>query len=118
MKTENLIQTKTFAFAIRIVNTSKYLKHEQNEFILSKQMLRSGTSIGANVEEGIGSQSKADFISKFSIAYKVARETSYWLRLLCATNYLSKEMSDSLIYDAEEICRIIGKIQISSKRNL
>jgi four helix bundle protein len=117
MKTENLIQTKTFAFAIRIVNTSKYLKHEQNEFILSKQMLRSGTSIGANVEEGIGAQSKADFISKFSIAYKEARETSYWLRLLCATNYLSKEMSDSLIYDAEEICRIIGKIQISSKRN-
>ena len=117
MKTENIIQTKTFAFAIRIVNTSKYLKHERNEFILSKQMLRSGTSIGANVEEVIGAQSKADFISKFSIAYKEARETSYWLRLLCATNYLSKEMSDSLIYDIEEICRIIGKIQISSKRN-
>ncbi|MDO8991422.1 MAG: four helix bundle protein [Daejeonella sp.] len=115
MKTENLIQTKTFAFAIRIVNTSKYLKNEKQEFILSKQILRSGTSIGANVEEGIGAQSKADFISKFSIAYKEARETSFWLRLLCATNYLSKEMSDSLIYDAEEICRIIGKIQITSK---
>ncbi|WP_221406306.1 four helix bundle protein [Daejeonella rubra] len=108
------MQTKTFA--IRIVNTSKFLKNEKHEFILSKQMLRSGTSIGANVEEGIGAQSKADFISKFSIAYKEARETSYWLRLLCATDYLSKEMSDSLIYDAEEICRIIGKIQITSKR--
>jgi four helix bundle protein len=118
MKTGNLIQTKTFAFAIRIVNTSRFLKNEKREFILSKQMLRSGTSIGANVEEGIGAQSKADFISKFSIAYKEARETSYWLRLLYATDYLSKEMSDSLINDAEEICRIIGKIQITSKRTL
>ncbi|HQS05239.1 MAG TPA: four helix bundle protein [Daejeonella sp.] len=76
MKTENLIQTKTFAFAIRIVNTSKFLKNEKHEFTLSQQMLRSGTFIGANVEEGIGAQSKADFISKFSIAYKEARETS------------------------------------------
>jgi four helix bundle protein len=118
MKTENLIQTKTFAFAIRIVNANKFLKNEKREFILSTQMLRSGTSIGANVEEGIGAQSKADFISKFSIAYKEARETSYWLRLLYATDYLSKEMSDSLINDAEELCRIIGKIQITSKRAL
>ena len=118
MKTENLIQTKTFAFAIRIVNANKFLKNEKREFILSTQMLRSGTSIGANVEEGIGAQSKADFISKFSIAYKEARETSYWLRLLYATDYLSKEMSDSLINDAEELCRIIGKIQIPSKRAL
>ena len=118
MKTENLIQTKTFAFAIRIVNANKFLKNEKREFILSTQMVRSGTSIGANVEEGIGAQSKADFISKFSIAYKEARETSYWLRLLYATDYLSKEMSDSLINDAEELCRIIGKIQITSKRAL
>ena len=117
MKTENLIQTKTFAFAIRIVNASKFLKNEKREFILSTQILRSGTSIGANVEEGIGAQSKADFISKFSIAYKEARETSYWLRLLYATDYLSKEMSDSLINDAEELYRIIGKIEITSKRN-
>jgi four helix bundle protein len=65
MKTDNLIQTKTFAFAIRIVNTSKYLKQEQNEFILSKQLLRSGTSIGANVEEGIGAQSKAELFQNF-----------------------------------------------------
>jgi four helix bundle protein len=115
MKTENLIQTKTFAFAIRIINASKFFQNEKQEYILSKQMLRSGTSIGANIAEGIGAQSKADFISKFTIAYKEARETSYWLRLLFATNYLSKEMSDSLIYDAEEICRIIGKIEITSK---
>ncbi len=117
MKSGNVIQIKTFAFAIRIVNAYKYLKDEKHEFILSKQMLRSATSVGANVEEAIGAQSKADFISKFSIAYKEARETLYWLRLLFATEYLSKEMSDSLIYDAEEICRIIGKIQISTKQS-
>ncbi|HNE50105.1 MAG: four helix bundle protein [Chitinophagales bacterium] len=117
MKTDNVIQEKSFAFAIRIVNAYKYLKFEKQEFVLSKQMLRSGTSIGANVEEAIGGQSKADFISKLSIAYKEARETLYWLKLLFATEYLTKEMSDSLINDAEEICRIIGKIQITLKKS-
>ena len=117
MKTDNVIQEKSFAFAIRIVNACKYLKFEKQEFVLSKQMLRSGTSIGANVEEAIGGQSKADFISKLSIAYKEARETLYWLKLLFATEYLTKEMSDSLINDAEEICRIIGKIQITLKKS-
>jgi len=77
MKNDNVIQIKTFAFAIRIVNAYKYLKVEKLGYILSKQLLRSGTSIGANVEESIGAQSKADFISKFSIAYKEAREASY-----------------------------------------
>ena len=117
MKTDNVIQEKSFAFAIRIVNAYKYLKFEKQEFVLSKQMLRSGTSIGANVEEAIGGQSKAEFISKLSIAYKEARETLYWLKLLFATEYLTKEMSDSLINDAEEICRIIGKIQITLKKS-
>lgn len=85
--------------------------------MLSKQLLRSGTSIGANVEEAIGGQSKADFISKISITYKEARETLYWIKLLNATDYLSKEMADSLINDSEEICRIIGKIQITMKHS-
>ncbi len=85
--------------------------------MLSKQLLRSGTSIGANVEEAIGGKSKADFISKISIAYKEARETLYWIKLLYATDYLSKEMADSLINDSEEICRIIGKIQITMKQS-
>ncbi len=116
MKSDNVIQQKSFAFAIRIVNAYKYLIKEKQEFVLSKQMLRSGTSIGANVEESIGGQSKADFISKLSIAYKEARETLYWIKLLAATDYLNKEMSDSLLSDAEEICKIIGKIQISSKQ--
>lgn len=116
MKTNNIIQEKSFAFAIRIVNAYKFLKFEKQEFVLSKQMLRSGTSIGANVEEAIGGQSKADFISKLSVAYKEARETLYWIKLLKATEYLSLEMADSLLKDAEEICRIIGKIQITAKQ--
>mgnify|MGYP006359993989 CR=1 FL=1 len=118
MKSDNIIQEKSFAFAIRIVNCYKYLKFEKREFVLSKQLLRSGTSIGANIEESIGGQSKADFISKLSIAYKEARETLYWLKLLFATEYLNNEMAESLIKDAEEICRIIGKIQITTKSNL
>ena len=115
MKNNNVIQQKSFAFAIRIVNCYKYLKLEKREFVLSKQLLRSGTSAGANIEESIGGQSKADFISKLSIAYKEARETLYRLKLLFATEYLNQEMAESLIKDAEEICRIIGKIQISMK---
>ena len=116
MKTENIIQQKSFVFAIRIVSACKYLKKEKQEFIMAIQMLRSGVSIGANVEEAIGAQSKADFIHKLSISYKEARETLYWLKLLYATDYLDKKMSESLINDAEEICRIIGKIQITMKR--
>ncbi len=115
MKKENIIQQKSFEFAIRIVNLYKFLTSEKKEFILSKQLLRSGTSIGANIEESIGGQSKKDFLSKISIAYKEARESVYWLRLLRATDYLSEEEANSLLNDAEEICRIIGKIQITIK---
>ena len=115
MKTENIIQQKSFAFSIRIINAYKYLVKEKQEFVLSKQMLRSGTSIGANIEESIGGQSTKDFINKISIAYKEARETIYWIKLLSATEYLNKEMSESLLTDTEELCRIIGKIQITSK---
>jgi len=117
MKSDNVIQNKSFAFAIKIVNTYKQLQ-SNHEYVLSKQLLRSGTSIGANVEEAIGGQSKADFISKLSIAYKEARETLYWIKLLSATDFLSKETSEDLISDTEEICRIIGKIQITSKNSI
>ncbi len=113
MDKENVIQRKTFEFAIRVVNAYKYLTKEKQEYILSKQLLRSGTSIGANVEEGIGAQSKADFVSKLSISYKEARETCYWLRLLSATGYLNNEMAGSLMYDANEICKILARIKIS-----
>jgi four helix bundle protein len=115
MKTDNIIQQKSFAFAIRVINVYKYLASEKKEFVLSKQLLRSGTSIGANIEESIGGQSGKDFLSKMSISYKEARETIYWLKLLQATEYLSNQEAQSLLNDAEEICKIIGKIQITLK---
>ena len=115
MKTDNVIQIKSFAFAIRIVNACKYLQNDKREYVLSKQLLKSGTSVGANIEEAIGGQSKPDFISKLSIAYKEAREAHYWIRLLKATDYLTIEAATSLLVDSEELCRIIGKIQISAK---
>ncbi len=119
MKKDNVIQEKSFAFAIRIVNLYKFLCEEKKEFVLSKQVLRSGTSIGANIEESIGGQSDKDFLAKVTIAYKEARETIYWLKLLSATDYLSMEQADSLLKDAEEICKIIAKIQLTIKsRNL
>jgi len=118
MKTENVIQDKSFAFAIKIVNAYKFLISQKKEFVLSKQLLRSGTSIGANIEEALGGQSKADFIAKISISYKEARETIYWLKLLNATEYFTNNEAKELLVDAEEICRILGKIQISMKQSL
>jgi four helix bundle protein len=115
MKSNNIIQEKSFQFAIRIVNAYKFLTVQQKEFVLSKQLLRSGTSIGANVEEAIGGQSSKDFISKISISYKEARESIYWIKLLIATNYLEEDLGNSLLKDVEEICKIIGTIQITMK---
>ena len=88
MKQENIILNKSFAFSVRIVNLYKYLCSEKKEYVLSKQLLRSGTSIGANVNEAQAAQSKNDFISKMSIASKEARETKYWIELLISTDYL------------------------------
>ncbi len=113
----NIILDKTFAFAVRIVNLYKYLTNNaiNKEYVLSKQLLRSGTSIGANVEEAVGAASTADFISKITIAYKEARESRYWIRLLNKTGYLSDEEISTLSNDLEEICNIIAKIQITTK---
>ena len=115
---ENIIQEKTFRFAVRIIKLYKYLIGEHREFVLSKQILRSGTSIGANIEESIGGQSDKDFLHKVSISYKEARETIYWLKLLKETAYIKQDEFDSLFYDAEEICKILGSIQISMKKKL
>ncbi len=117
MRKDNVIQNKSFAFAIRIVNVYKYLQTEKREFVLSKQLLRSGTSIGANVEEAIGGQSKKDFIAKISIAYKEARETKYWIRLLTATEYLDDKEATSLLNEIDELCKILSSILLSSKKN-
>ena len=115
MKSNNILQIKSFAFAIRIVNVYKYLISEKKEYVLSKQLLKCGTSIGANVEEALGGQSEADFYAKITIAYKETRETGYWLRLMYETDYLKKEEFESLILDCDELARIIGKIQITIK---
>ncbi len=105
---ENIIVTKTFDFALSIVNLFVQLKKE-NEFIISKQILRSATSVGANVEEAIAAQSRKDFIHKMSIASKEARETKYWLRLLDKSNLTSISMSNYLI-EIEHVLNIITKI--------
>lgn len=115
MKGNNVIQEKSFAFAVRAVKLFKYLQEEKREYVLSMQFLRCATSIGANVEESIGGQSDKDFLSKLSIAYKEARETMYWLKLLQATDYLAQSEADSMLADAEELCKILGKIQITMK---
>ena len=110
MKPSNLIRDKSYNFAIDIISIYKNLTKEKKEFILSKQLIRSGTSIGANIEEAIGAQSKKDFLSKMSIAYKETRETLYWLYLLTDSNFLNKEQSDKLIEECNELLRIIGSI--------
>ncbi len=114
---DNIIYKKSFDFAIDIVNTYKYLISDQKEYILSKQLLRSGTSIGANVREAIEAQSRKDFISKMSISLKEAGETQYWIELLCATNYLEKTKSEELINKNIEIIKILNAIIKNTKNN-
>jgi four helix bundle protein len=115
---DNLIQQKSYSFALRTIKLYSYLTENKKEYVLSKQVLRSGTSIGANIEEALGGQSKSDFISKLSIAYKEARETNYWIRLLKDSNYLIDKEFNSIMADIEELLRIITKIQKTSKSNL
>ena len=114
---ENIIQQKSYQFAIRIVQLYKYLTENKKEYVLSKQILRSGTAIGANIEEAIGGQSRKDFLSKLSIAYKESRETGYWLRLLHDTNYLNQKEFESIMSSSTELTKIIGKIQTTTRNN-
>lgn len=118
MKTENIIVDKSKAFAIRIVKLSQYLSMEKKEYVLSKQVLRSGTSIGANVKEAIRAQSKADFISKMSIALKEASETEYWLELLHETGYITEDQFNSIIPECVEVIKIITSIINSAKKEV
>lgn len=113
----NVIQEKSKAFALRIVKLYKYLCSERQEFVLSKQVLRSGTSIGANVRESIYAQSRSDFISKMSIALKEAAETEYWLELLGELEYMSNEEFTSIYKDCSEIRKILVSIVKTSKDN-
>lgn len=112
---ENIIKNKSFQFAIRIVNLYKYLSTEKKEFVLSKQLLRSGTSVGAMVKESEQAESKADFIHKLSIGLKEANESIYWIELLFKTDYISINEFQSLMNDNEEIIKILVSIIKSSK---
>lgn len=116
MKKENIYLEKSYAFALKIVKLYKYLCEMKKEFVMSKQVLKSGTSIGANAEEAEGAQSKADFIAKMSISHKEARETHFWLRVLRDTDYIETEYASELLDDCEELKRIGGAILISAKR--
>ena len=118
MKAENPVQIKSYAFALRIVKLYRYLCDEKKEFVLSKQIVRSGTSIGANVEEAIGGQSNKDFLSKMSIAYKEARETHYWLRLLRDSEILEATHAESVIEDCEELLKLPGSIIRTTKSKI
>jgi four helix bundle protein len=115
MEKENVIQQKSYDFAVRIVKAYKFMIESKSEYVLSKQLVRCGTSIGANVEEAIGGQSTKDFYAKMTISYKEARECRFWIRLMMDTDYLTKEQGTSLISDLEEILKIITAIQKTTK---
>ncbi|MBI2061289.1 MAG: four helix bundle protein [Nitrospirae bacterium] len=112
------LQTKSFAFAVRIVSLYKYLCNEKREFVLSKQLLRSGTAIGALVREAEQAESKPDFIHKMAIALKEANETEYWLLLLQKTDCLETAKFQSMRQDILELLKLLTSIIKSSKQNL
>ena len=113
---ESIVQQKSFQFSLKIISLYKELLKE-NEYIVSKQLLRSGTSIGANIEEALAGQSKRDFTAKMSISSKEARESKYWLRLLKQSELTSIDV-DSLILDIDELIRILTTIVKTSQQNL
>ena len=117
MQKSNIIKEKTYQFALDIINLYRIMQ-KQNEFVLSKQLVRSGTSIGANVEEASAAQSRKDFISKMAISSKEARETSYWLRLFRNSKLCDKIDYSELIKESEEIIKILTSIVKTSQKQL
>ena len=115
---ENNVKNKSFAFAVRIVKLNQYQTKKKREYVMAKQILRSGTAVGAMVREAEHGQSKADFIHKFAIAQKEINETIYWLELLKATDYIDENYFNSLNMDAVELIKIITAIIKNTKRNL
>ena len=118
MKADNQIVLDSKAFAIRIIKLYKYLSEEKKEFVISKQILRSGTSIGANISESIFAQSRMDFVSKMSIALKEASETKYWLELLMETDYITRMQYESIADDISKIIGTLVNIVKSTKNNV
>lgn len=114
---QNVLKDKSFAFAVRMVNLYKYLKKQHGEYIISQQLIRSGTSIGALIREAEHAESKKDFIHKLNIGLKEANESKYWLDLLVATDFLTKSMFESLNKDCEELLKLlIASVKTSKLR--
>ncbi|MBR5611616.1 MAG: four helix bundle protein [Bacteroidaceae bacterium] len=118
MITDNVTQDKSYRFAIRIVKAYRYLINEQKEFVLSKQLLRSGTAIGALVREGVHAQSRPDFLNKMNVALKEAYETEYWISLLYDTGYISEEMYQSIHEDCIELVKLLSSTVKTMKDSL
>ncbi len=115
---ENVLREKSYQFALRIVKFYKFIAAEQKEYVLSKQILRSGTSVGANIEEANHAQSKTDFIHKLSIAQKEAAETNYWLRLLRDSEFLTAKQAESLLIDCDELQKMLASSIKTTKENI
>ena len=118
MKNDNVILAKSFRFAVRIVNLYKYLRGEKNERILAAQILKSGTSIGANVRESLRAQSRKDFLAKMNVSLKEAYETEYWIELLYKTDFLSKTEYESLFPECRELTSILAQIILTTKDSI
>ena len=116
-KRENVLRDKSYKFALRIVKLYKHLAEDKREFVLSKQILRSGTSIGANIAEGNQAQSKPDFVHKLSIAHKESFETEYWLCLLRDGEFITEKQAESLIIDCQEVQKILTSSIKTAKAN-
>ena len=114
---ENVVKIKSFAFALRVIKLYRYLKSEKKEFVLSKQLLRSGTAIGALVREAEQAESKSDFIHKMAIAQKEANETDYWIELLFQSTYLDETQYRSIIADVIELKKLLASIILTAKEN-
>lgn len=118
MKKPNPLKEKSFKYAVRIIELFKYLRKQKKEFILSAQILRSGTSIGANIREAQNAQSKTDFIHKLFVSQKECDENLYWLELLEVAEFISKDEFDSLSKDANELLMMLRSSIITARRNL
>lgn len=118
MNKGNVIQEKTYQFSLDIIELYKVIIKSHKEYNLSSQLLRSATSIGANVEESIGGSSKKDFIAKIQIAYREARESSYWIRLLKDSNYIKPDIADKLLKQCDEILKILSSIRLTAMKNI
>ncbi len=114
---ESILKEKSFAFSVRIINLYKYLAESKKEYVLSKQLLRSGTAIGALIRESRNAESKMDFVHKLGIAQKECDETIYWLELLKETNYISAPEFNSLNKNADELLKILKSSILTAKRN-